>query len=89
MNMKRKKDWHKADIIAALHKKHLSLASLSRDNGLNSNTLNNALLKAWPKGELIIATALKLHPSEIWPTRYFNEDGTPIKRTLRHPINKT
>ncbi len=37
-----KQDWHKADIIAALHKKGLSLASLSRANGLSSSTLNRS-----------------------------------------------
>ncbi|VDZ90801.1 DNA-binding transcriptional regulator Nlp [Lelliottia amnigena] len=55
-------DWHSADIIAALRKKGTSLAAESRRNGLSSSTLANALTRPWPKGELIIATALEPSP---------------------------
>ncbi len=79
------KDWHRVDIIAALHKKRLSLASLGRANGLGNETLINALNHSYPRGELIIANALNTTPSEIWPSRYFDPDGTPIKRTIRKP----
>ncbi|MCU7121039.1 helix-turn-helix domain-containing protein [Salmonella enterica] len=78
-------DWHRVDIIAALHKKRLSLASLGRANGLGNETLINALNHSYPRGELIIANALNTTPSEIWPSRYFDPDGTPIKRTIRKP----
>ena len=63
-------DWHTADIIAALRKKGTSLAAESRRHGLSSSTLANALTRPWPKGELIIATALDTHPWVIWPSRY-------------------
>lgn len=63
-------DWHSADIIAALRKKGTSLAAESRRNGLSSSTLANALTRPWPKGELIIASALETHPWVIWPSRY-------------------
>jgi len=63
-------DWHPADIIAALRKKGTSLAAESRRNGLSSSTLANALTRPWPKGELIIATALGTDPWAIWPSRY-------------------
>ena len=56
------KDWHKADIIAALHKRGTSMAKLSREAGLASSTLANALTRPWPKGEWLIATALELQP---------------------------
>lgn len=75
-----KKDWHSADIIAALRKQGTTLAALSRQSGLSSSTLANALVRPWPKGERLIADALKIHPSEIWPGRYFHEDGTPKPR---------
>ncbi len=65
-------DWHPADIIAALRKKGTSLAALSRASGLSSSTLANALTRPWPKGEYLIAEALGVHPSVIWPSRYFN-----------------
>ena len=67
-------DWHAADIIAALHKRGMSLAALSRAAGLSSSTLANALTRPWPKGEWLIADALKIHPSEIWPSRYYDPD---------------
>ena len=68
----RKEDWHSADIIAALRKRGTTLAALSRQSGLSSSTLANALVRSWPKGEWIIAEALSIHPSEIWPSRYFD-----------------
>lgn len=63
-------DWHKADIIAAIHKKGYSLAELSRLSGLSSSTLANALTRPWPKGERIIAEFLGVTPMAIWPSRY-------------------
>lgn len=68
----RKVDWHPADIIAALRKKGTSLAALSRESGLSSSTLANALSRPWPKGEWLIANAIKVHPAEIWPSRYYD-----------------
>lgn len=74
-------DWHAADIIAALKKRGTSLAELSRQSGLSSSTLSNALVRPWTKGERIIATALELEPETIWPSRYVNkETNLPIKR---------
>jgi Ner family transcriptional regulator len=70
--MEKKKDWHQADIIAALRKKGTTLAALSRRAGLSSSTLANALSRPWPKGEWIIANALKIHPANIWPSRYYD-----------------
>lgn len=68
----RNKDWHPADIIAALRKKGTTLAAVSRDAGLSSSTLANALSRPWPKGEWLIGAALDIHPAEIWPSRYFD-----------------
>lgn len=39
----RTEDWHPADIIAALRKRGTTLAALSRQSGLSSSTLANAL----------------------------------------------
>jgi len=71
---------HPADIIALLHKRKTSLAAISRQAGLNSSTLANVLTRPWPKGEFLLATALDVHPSNIWPSRYFDEDGNLIDR---------
>lgn len=75
-----KKDWHKADIVAAIQKKGTSLAALSRNAGLSPSTLANALERPWPKGEFIIATAINIHPAEIWPSRYFDAECNLIDR---------
>lgn len=69
-----KSDWHPADIIAALRKRGTTLAAVSRNSGLKSSTLANALVRPWPKGEWIIANALNLHPSKIWPSRYYHPE---------------
>lgn len=74
------KGWHHADIIAGLRKKGTNLAALSRANGLSSSTLANALTRPWPKGEYLIAEALGVHPSVIWPERYIGEDGEMVER---------
>ncbi len=75
-----KKNWHHADIIAAVRKEGTNLSALSRKSGLHSNTLSNAIYRPWPKGEFIIADAINLHPSEIWPSRYYDVDGNIIDR---------
>lgn len=72
------KDWHSADIIAALKKKGTSLAALSRQAGYASSTLSNTLVRPWTKGEQIIAMALDTQPELIWPSRYGNK-----KRSLK------
>lgn len=79
-------DWHPADILAALKKKKISMAGLSREHGLSSSTLQNALNKEWPRGELIIANAIGVSPQEIWPSRYFEKDGSPKNRVIRKPV---
>ena len=79
----RDKNWHPADIVAALKKHGTSLAALSRKAGLSSSTLANALSRPWPKGEWLIAQALNISPEVIWPERYFDEKGAPIFRQRR------
>ncbi|MFP1920485.1 helix-turn-helix domain-containing protein [Lonsdalea quercina] len=63
-------DWHPADIIAGLRKRGTTLAAISREAGLASSTLANALTRHWPKGERLIAEALNRQPEEIWPSLY-------------------
>jgi Ner family transcriptional regulator len=63
-------DWHREDILAAIRKKKKSLAALSRESGLSSGTLVNALNRPWPRGERIIAGVIGVKAEEIWPSRY-------------------
>jgi Ner family transcriptional regulator len=63
-------DWHRVDIVAALHKRGMSIRALSVRSGLKPDTLKNALSRAYPRAERIIAEALGITPEKIWPSRY-------------------
>ncbi len=79
------KDWHVADIIAAIRKQGTSMAAISRSVGLSlsSSTLANVLTRPRPKGECLIADALSIHPAEIWPNRHYDEAGGLIDRKIK------
>jgi len=81
-NTQNHNDWHQADIIAALRKRGTTLAAVSRSAGLSSSTLSNALSRSWPKGEKVIAQALNVHPSVIWPSRYFDARGELLVKVI-------
>lgn len=74
---KRPQDWHRADIVAALKKNGWSVRALSRAHDLSSGTLQVALERPYPKGEKIIADALGLNVSDIWPERTERRNFTP------------
>lgn len=64
-------DWHRADIVAALHKADWTLRRLCKHHGYASpTTLTHALDRPWPKGERLIAEAIGVSPEVIWPSRY-------------------
>ena len=65
------KDWHRADIVAALKKKGWSVRALSQAAGLSPNTLATALQCPYLKGERIIANAIGIAPEKIWAQRYY------------------
>lgn len=71
-------DWHRADILAALHKKGWSLRELSRQNGLSAGTLKSALDRPYRKAEGIIAGAIGTSPEHIWPQRYARRNFKPV-----------
>lgn len=77
-------DWHRADVVAALHKKGWSLRALSRANGLSDGTLKSALDAPYLKAEAIIAKALGVEPSAIWPERYAKRNFTPVLSLSKH-----
>ncbi|TYP84697.1 Ner family transcriptional regulator [Nitrosomonas communis] len=100
LNMTKKpipKDWHRADIIAAVHKTGTSLQKLSRNYGWCRTTLGNALYNPYPKYERMIAEHLGTTPQAIWPSRY-HIDGSPKsgrgergrgRYKAKHKINPT
>ena len=78
-----REDWHPADVLAALHKRGITLRALAASHGLtNSSTLSAAMVRSYPSSERRIADALGLHPMEIWPSRY-NSDGSRKPQGLR------
>lgn len=66
----RHQDWHPEDIKAAVRKTGNTLSSLSKRAGLAPDTLRKTLVFKWPKGQKIIAAAIGVDPSTIWPSRY-------------------
>ena len=63
-------DWHQADIIAAIKKAGTNMSKLSEASGYSRNSLRNALYRPYPKAEKIIAAAIGVEASDIWPSRY-------------------
>lgn len=70
-------DWHKADIVAALHKRGYSLRQLSVAQGFAPTSLSNVLHRQVPSWQKIIADVIGVSPLEIWPSRY-DEDGQSL-----------
>lgn len=71
-------DWHRADIVAALHKRGWSVSQLAKAHGLSPSTLRSALDKPYPKSERIIAKAIGVPAEQIWANRYAKRNYTPI-----------
>ncbi len=70
-----KGDWTWPSVVAALHERGISLQKLGAKAGLTAhnrgqNALHNVGQKTYLNGERIIAEALGLKPSDIWPSRY-------------------
>ena len=63
-------DWHPADVLAALKKRGHMLSALSIDNGYHPTAAGKALRQPWPALKAIVAAAIGLPVSSIWPSRY-------------------
>ncbi|WGL98657.1 helix-turn-helix domain-containing protein [Arsenophonus sp. aPb] len=75
-----KKDWTRKEIISALLKSGTTLDALANKTICKLLELENVFLTPWAEAEFIIANRLGIHPSEIWPSRYFDSKGKPIDR---------
>ncbi|MGH8037317.1 MAG: helix-turn-helix domain-containing protein [Stenotrophomonas sp.] len=81
------KDRHPADIVAALHRRNISLRQLALLNGYtNANSLATALRRPYPQAEALIAEALGETPQAIWPTRYDAAGNTNRGQGGRKPL---
>jgi Ner family transcriptional regulator len=78
-------DWHSADVIAALHKAGWSLRQLAFTHGLGESTLRAALRNSSPRSEAIIAAALNLPVSAIWPERERIRETRRSRKILSSP----
>ncbi len=67
---KRAADWHWADVKAALEKRGHTLIGLAEMHGYAPTSLAVVKGKSWPDAEKIIADAIGVDASEIWPSRY-------------------
>lgn len=78
------KDWHKADIVAAVHKAGLTFKGLSLAHGYRSvDACSQALHRPYPKVERIVAEAIGVAPADIWPSRYAKSSKTPAARAVK------
>ncbi|MGC3961922.1 MAG: helix-turn-helix domain-containing protein [Rhodocyclaceae bacterium] len=78
-----RQDWHPADILAALHKKGITLRSLALRYGLSdSSTLSKAMLHSYPASERRLAEAAGIPVHVMFAARYY-PDGEPMPRGVR------
>lgn len=81
-------DWHPADIVAALHKRGLTLREVARQSGVSHEAVIAAMRHRRAPSEKRIANALGVHPMVIWPTRY-EPDGSRRYLTRGRHVRKT
>jgi len=72
------------DIKAELRRRGHSCAALARANGVAPSVLRMAFLGPSPKGELIIARALRMKPHEVWPDRWTPDGGRIYDERRKH-----
>ncbi|MDR1367105.1 MAG: helix-turn-helix domain-containing protein [Candidatus Accumulibacter sp.] len=78
-----RKDWHPADIKAALEKKGWTLRALAEFHGVKgSSSFSHTFERSFPLNEQRIAAAIGIKPQDIWPSRYY-PDGTKKPRGVR------
>jgi Ner family transcriptional regulator len=61
-------DWHPADVCAALKKRGTSLRQVGLTHGYRQ--IQNVLTRPWWAVEQLVASALGVSASDIWPSRY-------------------
>lgn len=78
-------DWHPADIVAALHKRGLTLRKVAERCEVSPPAVIKALRERNLPSERRIAEAIGIPAHHIWPSRY-NPDGsrTTLRKVTRH-----
>ncbi|MGH8335575.1 MAG: helix-turn-helix domain-containing protein [Gammaproteobacteria bacterium] len=67
-------NWHRADVVAAVHRRDTSLAELARGNGKSESALRVALTHPRKPSNEIIAAFLGKSLHDIWP-EWFDRTG--------------
>jgi len=70
-----RQDWHPADVVAALHKRGITLRKLAEQHNVSGRAVIQALRVRNFPSEKRIADAIGISPTDIWPSRY-NPDGS-------------
>ena len=74
---RRAKDWHSADVRAALSKAGFTLRQVGKlAKYADPDSARHVLKIPMPRAEAVIAAILRLPASRIWPSRY-SDDGLP------------
>ncbi|MBP6636035.1 MAG: helix-turn-helix domain-containing protein [Sulfuritalea sp.] len=82
------KDWHPADIVAALHKRGITLRQLAGMHDVSHTTINKALRGRCAPSEKRISDAIGIAAHKIWPSRYY-PDGTRKGKAWKRPFKGT
>ncbi len=69
---------HKEDIKAAIRKKGSTLRAVSKDAGLNQDTVCMALARPIPRANIAIAKFLGVPLHTLWPL-WYDQNGERIK----------
>ncbi|MCC0054299.1 MAG: helix-turn-helix domain-containing protein [Defluviimonas sp.] len=69
--------WHRADIIAAIHKRGETLVSLAKANGYAESTLRSGLHYPIKSQHVLIAEFIGESLHAIWP-QWYAPDGTQL-----------
>ena len=73
------RDWHPADVVAALRKRGSSLRKVAHAHGYTQ--IQNVLVRPWWAVEQLVGQALGMAPEQIWPSRY--ADGVSREHAQR------
>lgn len=75
-----REDWHPEIIKAELHKRGVTLRSLSVKAGYSKDSLKSVLRVPCVRYEQIVAAALGTEPENIWPSRYATRNNSYMRK---------
>lgn len=64
------RDWPAAKVKGRLVEMGVTLRDIERSAGAPMDSIRTALVRGFPKGEILIAEALGVPKEQIWPSRW-------------------